>query len=119
MGGTGGCGNGLKGFCGVRDTPANIKQRKLGAVEATVSAHSIFCQNGAVTSARRPPICIYMCVCVCVCVSVSGDVVVISGRSCHRAAPCFLLHRSRSLLRACPRRKAPIGVEHALSCLTV
>ena len=50
---------------------------------------------------------IHMCVCVCV----------LQGRSCQRAAPSFFFRRLRTLLRACPRRKAPTGVEHALSCL--
>ena len=50
---------------------------------------------------------------------VSGDVVVMSGRFCHRAAPSFLFRTLRAVLCACPHRKAPIGVEHALSCLTV
>ena len=48
-----------------------------------------------------------------------GDAVMIAGRSCHRAAPCFLFRGSRAVLHACPHRKAPIGIEHALSCLTV
>ena len=46
-----------------------------------------------------------------------GDTLVTSGRYCHRAAPSFFPLRTRSLLRACPRRKVPTGVDHALSCL--
>ena len=49
----------------------------------------------------------------------SGDVILRTGRFCHGAAPSLFLWRSRSVLRACPHRKAPIGLEHALSCLTV
>ena len=55
----------------------------------------------------------------CGCGCGSCDVIVMSGWSCHRAAPCLLPRRLRSVLCACSHRKAPIGIELAPPCLTL